>query len=76
MAGQIRAPRGTRDRLPQEAPAWQAAEAVASDLSARYGFERIETPLFERIELFSRGLGEASEAVEKQMFRVGGAPGS
>jgi histidyl-tRNA synthetase len=76
MAGQIRAPRGTRDRLPEEAPAWQRAEAMASNLSARYAFDRIETPLFERIELFSRGLGEASEAVEKQMFRVGGATGS
>jgi histidyl-tRNA synthetase len=76
MAGQIRAPRGTRDRLPEEAPAWQRAEAMASDLSTRYAFDRIDTPLFERIELFSRGLGEASEAVEKQMFRVGGATGS
>jgi histidyl-tRNA synthetase len=76
MAGQIRAPRGTRDRLPEEAPAWQRAEAMASDLSARYAFDRIETPLFERIELFSRGLGEASEAVEKQMFRIRGATGS
>jgi histidyl-tRNA synthetase len=76
MAGQIRAPRGTRDRLPEEAPAWQRAEAMASNLSARYAFDRIDTPLFERTELFSRGLGEASEAVEKQMFRVGGATGS
>jgi histidyl-tRNA synthetase len=76
MAGQIRAPRGTRDRLPEEAPGWQRAEAVARDLSARYAFDRIDTPLFERIELFSRGLGEASEAVEKQMFRVGAATGS
>jgi histidyl-tRNA synthetase len=74
--GQIRAPRGTRDRLPDEAPAWRRAEAIAGDLSARYAFDRIDTPLFERIELFSRGLGEASEAVEKQMFRVGGAAGS
>jgi len=76
MAGQIRAPRGTRDRLRDEAPAWQRAEATASDLSARYAFDRIDTPFFERIELFSRGLGEASEAVEKQMFRVGGALGT
>jgi histidyl-tRNA synthetase len=76
MAGQIRAPRGTSDRPPEEAPAWQRAEAKASNLSARYAFDRIDTPLFERIELFSRGLGEASEAVEKQMFRVGGATGS
>ena len=51
-------------------------EAVAGDLSSRYGFERIDTPIFERIDLFARGLGESSDAVEKEMFRVSGAKGS
>jgi histidyl-tRNA synthetase len=74
--GRISAPRGTRDVLPEEAPAWNRAEAVARDLSRRYAFERIETPMFERIELFARGLGESSDAVEKEMFRVAGATGS
>lgn len=72
----IRAPRGTRDRLPEDAAAWSRVEAVAADLSSRYGFERIETPLFESSELFVRGLGEGSDAVAKEMFRVGGAAGS
>jgi histidyl-tRNA synthetase len=72
----ISAPRGTRDLLPDEAPAWDRVEAVVRDLSARYGFERIETPIFERIDLFARGLGESSDAVEKEMFRVAGAKGS
>jgi histidyl-tRNA synthetase len=76
MSRPIAAPRGTRDLLPEEAPAWSAVEAVARELSARYAFDRIETPLFERIELFARGLGESSDAVEKEMFRVGGAAGS
>jgi histidyl-tRNA synthetase len=70
------APRGTRDLLPEETPAWDRVEAVARDLSGRYAFERIETPLFERVELFARGLGESSDAVEKEMFRVSGAAGS
>jgi len=72
----ISGPRGTRDLLPDEAPAWERVEAVVRDLSARYGFERIETPIFERIDLFARGLGESSDAVEKEMFRVAGAKGS
>src|SRR2546430_2725721 len=76
MPQKISAPRGTRDLLPEEAPAWERVEAVARDLSARYGFERIETPIFERIDLFARGLGESSDAVEKEMFRVAGAKGS
>lgn len=76
MSRPIAAPRGTRDLLPQDAAAWSAVEAVARELSARYAFDRIETPLFERTELFARGLGESSDAVEKEMFRVGGAAGS
>jgi histidyl-tRNA synthetase len=76
MPPPIIAPRGTRDLLPEEAPSWNRVEAVARDLSARYAFDRIETPLFERVELFARGLGESSDAVEKEMFRVAGARGS
>jgi histidyl-tRNA synthetase len=49
MAGQITAPRGTRDLLPEEGPAWERAEALARDLSSRYAFDRVDTPLFERV---------------------------
>ena len=76
MSRPISAPRGTRDLLPEDGPAWSRVEEIAQDLSSRYAFDRIETPLFERIELFSRGLGESSDAVEKEMFRVSGAAGS
>ena len=76
MASQITAPRGTRDVLPEEAPAWNRVESVARDLARRYALERIQTPLFERVELFARGLGESSDAVEKEMFRVSGAKDS
>ena len=76
MSRQIAAPRGTRDLLPPETEAWSHVEAVARDLARRYAFEKIEIPLFERVELFARGLGESSDAVEKEMFRVSGARGS
>jgi histidyl-tRNA synthetase len=72
MAGHISAPRGTRDRLPEEGAAWSRAEETAADLSGRYGFERIDTPLFEATSLFVRGLGEETDAVAKEMFRVSG----
>ena len=75
MARQISAPRGTRDLLPEESAAWERLEAIARDLSDRYAFDRVDTPLFERVELFARGLGESSDAVEKEMFRVSGAAG-
>ena len=76
MARTIGAPRGIRDLLPEATPAWDRVEAVARDLSRRYAFERVETPLFEQTDLFARGLGESSDAVEKEMFRVAGAKGS
>jgi histidyl-tRNA synthetase len=76
MPRPVSAPRGTRDLLPEDGPAWSHVEEIARDLSRRYALDRIETPLFERIELFSRGLGESSDAVEKEMFRVSGAAGS
>jgi histidyl-tRNA synthetase len=76
MSHPISAPRGTRDLLPEDGPGWSRVEEIARELSSRYAFDRIETPLFERIELFSRGLGESSDAVEKEMFRVSGAAGS
>jgi histidyl-tRNA synthetase len=71
----IRAPRGTRDRLPEDGPAWARAEEAAADLALGYGFERIDTPLFEATSLFVRGLGEETDAVAKEMFRVGGPAG-
>ncbi|MBA2264941.1 MAG: histidine--tRNA ligase [Chloroflexi bacterium] len=76
MSRNIAAPRGTRDLLPEETSAWSHVESVARDLARRYAFDRIEIPLFERVELFARGLGESSDAVEKEMFRVSGAQGS
>ena len=72
MGRRLTAPRGTRDLLPEELATWGRAEVVARDLSRRYAFERIETPLFESVEVFVRGVGEATEVVEKQLFLVSG----
>jgi histidyl-tRNA synthetase len=76
MAPRITAPRGTHDLLPEDAPSWERLEGIARDLANRYAFERIDSPLFERVELFARGLGETSDAVEKEMFRVSGPKSS
>jgi len=76
MPRQIAAPRGTHDLLPEDARSWERLEGLARDLANRYAFERIDTPIFERVELFARGLGEATDAVEKEMFRVSGPASS
>ena len=66
----FRAPRGTRDLLPTETPAWSRIERLAADLAARYGYRRIETPLFEVTGVFERGVGEVTDIVEKELFRL------
>ncbi len=64
----IRAVRGVRDVLPGEAPRWQRVEAEARRVFEAYGYREIRLPLFERTELFARGIGEATDIVEKEMY--------
>jgi histidyl-tRNA synthetase len=66
----FRAPRGTRDLLPAERAAFRKLETVASDLSRRYGYREIETPIFEQTAVFERGVGEVTDVVEKELFRL------
>jgi histidyl-tRNA synthetase len=62
------APRGTHDILPAEQPRWQLVRDAASDLTARYGYRRIDTPGFEDTEVFLRTSGAGSDVVQKEMY--------
>ena len=66
----FKAPRGTRDILPSERATWARLERTAADLAARYGYRQIETPLIEQTEVFERGVGEVTDVVEKELFRI------
>jgi histidyl-tRNA synthetase len=66
----FRAARGTRDLLPTETPRWTALERLADDLATRYGYRRIETPMLEQTAVFERGVGEVTDIVEKELFRI------
>ena len=70
MGSDFRAPRGTRDLLPTETPTWTRLERLADDLAARYGYQRIETPMLEQAAVFERGVGEVTDIVEKELFRI------
>ena len=69
MTVKHQAPRGTRDLLPDETPLWHWAEAIARGVLERYGYGEIRTPMFEDYELFARTAGEASDVVQKEMYR-------
>lgn len=47
---------------------WQYVEAMVRKTAAEYGFQEIRTPLFERTELFHRGVGETTDIVSKEMY--------
>jgi histidyl-tRNA synthetase len=66
----FRAPRGTRDLLPETKAGFSRLEGIARSLAGRYGYREIETPLFEQTAVFERGIGEATDVVEKELFRI------
>src|SRR5512140_971465 len=66
----FRAPRGTRDLLPETRAGLTRLQSIAGSLAARYGYRPIETPLFEQTEVFERGIGEVTDVVEKELFRI------
>jgi histidyl-tRNA synthetase len=64
----LKAPRGTQDILPGTSEAWEFVERRACEVLVRYGYGEIRTPVFERTELFQRGVGESTDIVQKEMY--------
>jgi histidyl-tRNA synthetase len=66
----FRAPRGTRDLLPDVSSGLNRLEGVARSLAGRYGYREMEIPMFEQAAVFERGIGEVTDVVEKELFRL------
>ena len=64
----IKAVRGVRDILPSETGRWQRVEAAGRATFEAYGYREIRLPLFERTELFARGIGDETDIVKKEMY--------
>jgi histidyl-tRNA synthetase len=64
----IKAPRGTNDVLPSDSYKWRYVEAVADRTAARAGYKEIRFPTFEETELFTRGVGDTTDIVQKEMY--------
>ena len=62
------APRGTKDILPAEAHDWRYVENIIRGICTVYNYQEIRTPIFEHTELFLRGIGEATDVVDKEMY--------
>lgn len=59
---------GMKDVLPPESAQWEALEAQVRDWLAGYGYLNLRTPILEQTRLFSRGIGEVTDIVEKEMY--------
>ena len=64
----MQALRGMRDVLPEEARRWRMVERAIVDVLDRFAYEEVRLPLLEAAELFTRGIGAATDIVEKEMF--------
>lgn len=61
-------PRGMRDIVPSEQRYWRYIYRKVEELTAAYGYERLDTPILEETSLFVRSAGKQSDVVEKEMF--------
>lgn len=66
----IRAVKGMNDVLGQEIANWRYVEEKARAICQRFGYSEIRTPLVEELALFSRGVGEGTDIVEKEMYAL------
>lgn len=64
----MKAPKGTKDMLPQDAYKWQYIEEEWAKICSEYGFKEIRTPVFESTDLFNRGVGDTTDIVQKEMY--------
>jgi histidyl-tRNA synthetase len=68
VADHITAPKGTYDVLPDDQPLRRWVVGTAEKVFERYGYRRVDTPAFEETRLFSRGVGESTDIVRKEMY--------
>ncbi len=68
MPDKVQRVKGVNDILPVEAKQWQALETVVRDVMTRFSYGEIRPPIFEKTELFARGVGEDTDIVSKEMY--------
>jgi len=62
------APRGTQDILPTERPYWRYVTEQMHTVAALFGYQQIDTPIFEETALYVRGVGAGTDIVDKEMY--------
>ena len=60
--------KGTKDLLPADSPRWLFLESTIREVMSAYRYREIRTPTFEETAVFSRGIGEETDIVGKEMY--------
>jgi len=68
MPSALQSIRGMRDILPMDQVYWNQVRQKAGELADTYGYERIDTPMIEDTNLFVRGVGKATDIIEKELY--------
>ena len=68
MSARIQSIRGMEDVLPDRSPLWERLEEACRRVFRLYGYRYMRTPIVEPTSLFVRGIGEATDIVEKEMY--------
>ncbi|AZV93391.1 histidine--tRNA ligase [Bordetella sp. J329] len=64
----VSAIRGMNDLLPDASGRWEALEEIVRHWLHAYGYRNMRTPILEQTRLFTRGIGEVTDIVEKEMY--------
>jgi histidyl-tRNA synthetase len=64
----VAAIRGMNDLLPADSARWERLERLVRDWLRSYGYLNLRTPVLEHTRLFTRGIGEVTDIVEKEMY--------
>ena len=68
MAVKYTRPRGTQDVMPNQSGVWVYLEETLRKVVGLYGYKEIRLPTFESTEVFSRGVGDTTDIVGKEMY--------
>ncbi len=66
----VASPKGMRDLLNEEYYSFQGFFEKAQEVAVYYGFKPIETPMLENEEIFTAGIGEGTDIVDKEMYTL------
>ena len=67
-APKLRGLTGMKDILPHQSAQWEQLEHTIREWLASYGYRNMRTPILEYTSLFTRGIGEVTDIVEKEMY--------